>query len=552
VVQSLRDLAAKLEMKIKASRILLIITGFVLLVAALTAYLFHAKRKSAVDNYRAELVAKGEKLTISELVPPGVRAEQNSLATFQSANRLLAKYRFFDTNAPSPMRYVKPGKALVAWAQPDVRNEKTNTWNECQAAAAEEEELTQLLESIIERPVLHFHLDYGGGFSVLLPHLAPLKRCEQHLSITAICDLQRGDPESATLKIRAMLAIVKGMENERLIVSQLHRIAIANIAVAATWELIQSPKVTDEQLATLQREWTAAEFLYGAENALLMQRALCEDAAARMRQSSTEFREQATMYSRNSTPGPSGWFDQAANMAVLKTKESVWRFAWSDPDELKMLRGQQIILDSIRLARRGQPFESALRQQETGLAALGVRVQSSDPDRTLYGIDENVSSMMSQSLLSIQRFSYRIFRIEAVRQLVIGAIALKRYQLGHGIYPTRLSGLTPEFVAAVPHDPVDGKPLRYRLNSDGTFILYSVGEDEKDDGGDPSPATPSKSTTWLQGRDWVWPQSASEDELKLFYAKEAATRAGPGPLAEFEKRYGLNATNSPSLTTNRR
>ena len=106
----------------------------------------HAKGKRAVENYRAQLQADGEKLTVSEMLPRGVRPEQNSLATFQSANRLLGEYRFFDTNAPSPMRSVKPGKAMVGWAQADVRNEKTNTWEECQAAAAEEEELTQLLE----------------------------------------------------------------------------------------------------------------------------------------------------------------------------------------------------------------------------------------------------------------------------------------------------------------------------------------------------------------------------------------------------------------------
>lgn len=535
---------AEAGMKIKASRISLIITGLVLIAAALSAYLFHARRKSAVDTYRARLVANGEKLTISAMLPRGVRSDQNSLATFQAANRLLAKYRFFDTNAPSPMRFMKLGKAMVAWAQPDVRNEKTNTWDQCQAAAMEEQDLIQLLESIIDRPVLDFQLTYGEGFTLLLPHLSPLKRCAQHLSISAICDLQRGDTEPASVKIRAMLAITKGMENEHLIISQLVRIAIANIAIAATWEFLQFPKVTDEQLAAIQREWTAAEFLGGGENALLMQRALCEAAAARMRQSSEEFRQQATMYSRGSSPGPSGWFDQAANMAVLKTKESVWRFAWSDPDELKMLRGQQIILDAIRLARTGQPFQTALRQQETGLAALGIRVQSGDFERGLYGIDENVSSMMSQSLVSIQRFPYRIFRIKAARQIVIGAIALKRYQLRHGSFPAQLSDMVPEFVAAVPDDPMDGKPLRYRLNFDGTFILYSIGEDEKDDGGDPLPATSSKSTTWLQGRDWVWPLPATADEIEFFYAKEAATRAGSRTLAEFEKRYGLISTNA--------
>jgi len=158
--------------------------------------------------------------------------------------------------------------------------------------------------------------------------------------------------------------------------------------------------------------------------------------------------------------------------------------------------------------------------------------------------------MMSQSVISIQGFPHRILKMEAARQIVIGAIALKRYQLRPRTYPAQLSDLTPEFAATVPIDSVDGKPLRYRLNPDGTFILYSIGEDEKDDGGDPSPAPPSKSTTWLQGRDWVWPQSASEDEVKMFYAKEAASRAVSRTLAEFEKRYGLSATNSETRATN--
>jgi hypothetical protein len=535
-------------MKTKASRIILIGSGFALLAVGLSGYLFHAKGKSAVDKFRAQLVANGEKLTISEMLPRGVRPDQNSLATFQAANRLLTQYRFFDTNAPTAMRSVKAGKAMVAWAQPDVRNEKTNTWDECQAAAAQEQELTELLEAIIVRPVLDFHLDYGEGFTLLLPHLAPLKRCAQHLSITAMCDLQRGDAAAAAVKIRAMLAIVKGMEDERLIVSQLVRIAIANIAVAATWEFLQSPKITDDQLALLQREWMQTELLQGGENAVTMERAMCEAATARMHQSSAEFRRYASMFSQNS---PSGWFEQAASSAVLKTKESMWRFAWSDPDELRMLRGQQVILEAFRTARTNQAFGAILRDETNRLAALGFRERKNGSEGRLPAIDDNdISSMMSQSVISIHHFPYRIFRTEAARQIVIGAIALKRYQMRHGSYPAQLSDITPEFASAVPFDPADAKPLRYGLNSDGTFTLYSLGEDEKDDGGNPLPAAPSKSTTWLQGRDWVWPQPATEDEVKIFYEKEAATRAGKGALAEFERRYSLTSTNSPSPITN--
>jgi hypothetical protein len=534
-------------MKIKPSRIFLIITAFALIAAALSAYLFHAKGKNAVDKYRAQLVAKGEKLTISEMLPRGVRPERNSLGTFQAANLLLGKYRFFDTNAPYAMRSAKAGKAMVAWAQPDVRNDKTNTWGECQAEAAEEQELTELLEGIIERPVLDFQLDYSEGYNLLLPHLAPLKRCAQHLSFTAICDLQRGDAASAAIKIRTMLAIAKGMENERLIISQLVRMAIANITIAATWELLQSPKATDEQLALIQKEWTEAEFLRGSENAVMMERAMSEAATARMHQSGAEFRKTAAMFSQGS---PVSWLDCVATPVVLKTKESMWRFAWSDPDELRMLQGEQVILDAMRLAQTNHAFGGPLRDEEARLTALGFPERKNDSDGGLRFDDIDVRTMMSQSVISIQGFPHRILKLEAARQIVIGAIALKRYQLRHGSFPAQLSDLTPEFAETVPFDPVDGAPLRYRSNPDGTFTLYSIGEDEKDDGGDPSPATPSKFTTWLQGRDWVWPQPASEDEEKMLYAKEAATRLGSGALAEFEKRYGLITTNNPSAVTN--
>jgi hypothetical protein len=529
-------------MKIRVSRLILIVSGFALVAGGLSAYFFHARGKRAVENYRRQLVANGEKLTVQELYPPALPPAQNSLATFQTANRLLGRHHFFDTNGPTAMRSVKPGKAMIAWAQPNVRNEKTNTWEEIQAAAADDRELVELLETIIDRPALDFHLDYGVGFTLLLPHLAPLKQCAQRLSITAICDLQRGNAESACMKIRTILAIVKGIEDERLIISQLVRIAIANIGIAVTWELLQSPKVTDEQLTILQREWIDAEFLRGSENALLMERAMCEAAGARMRQSSAEFRQNAMMYSRgSSSAGLSGWAEQLANSAILKTKESMWRFAWSDPDELKMLRGQQVILGALRRARTNEPFVSALREQETGLAALGVHAK--DSDNGFYGIDDNVSSMMSQSLVSIQKFPQRIFRTEAARQIVIAALALKRYQLRHGVYPRELAALKPELLTEVPHDLMDGKPVRYRLNPNGTYVLYSVGEDGKDDDGSASPVGPSKTTGWLQGRDWVWPAPASDDEVALFYAKEAATRAGGKALADFEKRYGLNVTN---------
>jgi len=67
-------------------------------------------------------------------------------------------------------------------------------------------------------------------------------------------------------------------------------------------------------------------------------------------------------------------------------------------------------------------------------------------------------------------------------------LALRAYQLGHGQLPANLSALVPEFLDKVPTDDFDGQPLRY---SAGRKIVYSVGKNLKDDGGDGSRGNPS-------------------------------------------------------------
>jgi hypothetical protein len=107
-------------------------------------------------------------------------------------------------------------------------------------------------------------------------------------------------------------------------------------------------------------------------------------------------------------------------------------------------------------------------------------------------------------------------KMEAAKRLTVAAIALKRYQLKHAEYPTSLSALTPEFLPAVPRDPIDGQPLRYRLNPDGTFLLYSIGDDGKDGGGDVTPLSP-RPVYWLRAPDWVWPKPATPEEIQHYY-----------------------------------
>jgi hypothetical protein len=82
------------------------------------------------------------------------------------------------------------------------------------------------------------------------------------------------------------------------------------------------------------------------------------------------------------------------------------------------------------------------------------------------------------------------------------ACALERYRLTHGQYPETLDTLAPQFITELPHDIINGQPLHYRRTSDGQFSLYSVGWNEKDDGG--VAGVRKSGTADREQGDWVW------------------------------------------------
>jgi hypothetical protein len=506
-------------------------------------YHYHYKWKWAVKRYQRELRAAGEELDIDKLIPPAVLPEQNGASYFRNASAMLARgSELLNNSSPAAMPMIAPGKAIVVAAEPEIHGDKgTNTWEEVEKELEQYQAPLQSLEQLLTHRVLDFGLDYHQGFSMLLPHLANLKNAVQRLTAAAMCDLHRGDTEAATLKIRVSLALAHGLEREPLIISQLVRIAVAAIVVSQTWALLQANDLTDAQLAALQSDWQKVNSLQSAEAAVAMERAMSESTIEKMRLDEDEFRAVVNQWggggSSTTTTPPS--FVQMAETAFResgqRSKALWWRFAWSYPDEWRMLQGTQIGLETFRRVRSGAPFCKTLKDQQTRLLALAVPA-SEDSGR--FGGNVDVRSLFSQGLWSSAGLAKRVQSIEISRQVVLAAIALKRYYLRHHNYPPDLAALVPEFLPATPRDLIDGASLRYQ-RQENSFLLYSIGEDGKDDRGDPRPDKEESSSRpggfyWLRGRDWVWPQPASAEEVAEFYNRK---RDGT-PGDSLRQRYG--------------
>jgi hypothetical protein len=101
-----------------------------------------------------------------------------------------------------------------------------------------------------------------------------------------------------------------------------------------------------------------------------------------------------------------------------------------------------------------------------------------------------------RGLPNFLKASASLARHQALASQVIVACALERYRLAKGQYPETLDALVPLFIQHLPLDVIGGTPLKYRRTEEGRFLLYSIGWNERDDGG----ATLEKT---MEG-DWVW------------------------------------------------
>ena len=244
--------------------------GILLLLAAASAWVTaHHQPQNAVEDYKKFLRAKGEKLTIEELLPPPTPPESNSLAAVQTA---FGMFGSGNEDIPDAMKMVAPGRAMIGFSRPLACGyDFTNEWEDFSVKVSMNLPAIELLHQVFEKPKLDFQLDYKKGVTLLLPHLAQMKRATQKLAQAAICELHNGDTSAAVTNTRTILALVQRNASEGVLISHLVRIAIAAIAVSPTWELLQTTNVTEAQLDSLQKGWAELDFLSDATNVFALE-----------------------------------------------------------------------------------------------------------------------------------------------------------------------------------------------------------------------------------------------------------------------------------------
>ena len=91
--------------------------------------------------------------------------------------------------------------------------------------------------------------------------------------------------------------------------------------------------------------------------------------------------------------------------------------------------------------------------------------------------------------------------LEAMFETARVGIACKVYKNMHGDFPEDLAELAPEILEKIPVDPFTGDPLIYKKQDSG-IIIYSIGSNLKDDGGNGT--WQITSLVMEKADDWAW------------------------------------------------
>ena len=510
-------------------RFLLGVACFITLVAL--AYVEENWRgKHAWETHKRQWEAKGEKFTIAQLAPPAVPDDQNFAMTpllkplFDYTRETIAKKRtpvpypndgviWRDTNALARLDRIQAelgvsrktndhlvfgslekGTFADLAASREFYRDNTNYSQPATpgtpaadilfALAKFDPEIMELREAAATRPYSRFAFEYDHepSWAILLPHLPKVRALCKLTQMRAVARLELGQSAEAFEELKLGLRLSDSIRDEPILISHLVRIAVIQFNLQTVREGLIRHAWSDAQLAELEKYLASLNLLAEYKLAMRGERALSTSGLDWLRR--LGFRgyrsvieangEQEPGFAMYMTVMPGGWYYQ--NMLTISEMHQEFNLPMVDEKTHRVF--PEIVARSDTTVdnwakERPKPYNLIARALMPALGAASKK------------------SARMQTYMDAARV----------------ACALERFRMANGKLPETPDALTPRFIEAIPTDVIDGKPLRYQLKPDGGYVLYSVGWNNTDDGGEIGWKGSSDSKephVDITEGDWVW------------------------------------------------
>ena len=339
-----------------------------------------------------------------------------------------------------------------------------------------------IIRDALKRPESHLGGDYHGPHTQPIPDFVCVRSLAQILAQRAQCYLLLSQPENA-LRELTLMGDLHGLLKSRPItlVAAMIDGAIAWMYVGIIGDGFRLQAWQEPQLIALQKQ--------------LQQISLPAAVAESLR---------------------TGRAGTCQMFLVISAREFVEQYAFPEPKKGLCAKLTDPTCLLLQFAPRGWVYQNvvtiATLEQGANIEIFDPQTQSINPSQATRAIreSEKLTARWMNPFSVLARFAVpnfvRAMQVTARNQTLANqtfiVCGLERYHRAHGDYPETLDALAPQFVEKLPRDIIGGQPLHYRRTADGKFILYSVGWNETDDGGQPGP-TKSGSLDYAAG-DWVW------------------------------------------------
>jgi hypothetical protein len=300
-----------------------------------------------------------------------------------------------------------------------------------------------------------YPLDLSLGIETPLPHLGKFRKAIQFLELSAIVHAEVNEASNAANDLRIAVALARSLETEPVLTSQMVRATSVSVVVDALEQIVNRVTLPAESLTELSKafqhiaDWDAQG--EGFTRGLVAERA----SSTALLHTPQKLLEVAT------APGMDVPPELRDRMAARLQKNN------------KLTQEEQFLQSTFQqlLAARKEPLPDRLKVESL------IHQKSAEAAGKKLAIIEWL-------VPSLARPPAKEAECLASARLGLTAIALEQFRAAHdNRYPATLSELTPACLSAVPLDPFDGQPLRYRTKGSG-YTLYSIGPDLKDDGGE--------------------------------------------------------------------
>jgi hypothetical protein len=435
----------------RSKRILTVIGIIVIAFGALYAI---ALVRATVQLRRAyaALEADGRPMRAADVVPPEVPDTQNAAVLYQSAALMLKGQPAGDKNLLE--RLSKLSNALFDKPNdPDKIAQQRQDVLELRQRMSEPVVVSALaiVAEGTQRPACQFEQERSFGFSADSPFAGDVRALSRILTARVYLDAEAGEMDKAWSTVQTQMQFTNALRDDPATISQLTLMSTVRHACRLVRGLCETGLPREET-----RQWIEA-FLKNTANIEPFIRAIDGERLLIGEWFFNLPREEMDRALRKEFPNKNDALPEAFQKAMHRLG---FRFLVFRP---RLVTDHAAYLQTMR--KRVQLLQGPYRSQKEVREYLGMSRWNLLTDLLASRIDKGWYCHMAVDV-----------------QLTRAGLALLQYKQAHGQFPATLDALGIEGLT----DPYSEKPLLYHPEGEG-FVIYSVGEDMKDNGGTPRP-----------------------------------------------------------------